>query len=335
MQLPPTSFPLPCPGITAMVPCYNEVQSIDRAYWEIRAELTRYDNVEILFVDDGSTDGTLDRIKVFAANDLLVKYVSFTRNFGLEAAFSAGFTYASKPWTVQFDADLQSPPEELHRLIDKALEGYDAVFAIRDRRRDPWYRRLGSGAHQAIATRMLGIELPTGASVFRIVRTSVAQKVVEHRVSTPYFIATVPLLGARYTTLRTKHRARQAGRTKWTLPQLFGHAVELFVGFSFRPLTVMFGIAALTAMAGLVAVSLALAGVAGSLSVAMAGLATGLVTLALLTLVARYLIRVLRVQALGVPRYQIRECNIPVRVEDALYGVEMRARNTLVREQVG
>ncbi len=133
MQLPPTSFPLPCPGITAMVPCYNEVQSIDRAYWEIRAELTRYDNVEILFVDDGSTDGTLDRIKVFAANDLLVKYVSFTRNFGLEAAFSAGFTYASKPWTVQFDADLQSPPEELHRLIDKALEGYDAVFAIRDR----------------------------------------------------------------------------------------------------------------------------------------------------------------------------------------------------------
>ncbi|WP_248962647.1 glycosyltransferase family 2 protein [Sphaerisporangium perillae] len=313
---------MPRPGITAMIPCYNEADCVERAYREIRSELVSYDDVELLFIDDGSTDGTLEAIKGFAAEDPLVKYISFARNFGLEAAFSAGFKYASKPWTVQFDADLQSPPHEMHRLVQKVLEGYDVVFAVREDRRDPWYRRLGTRGHQMIASRWLGIELPLGASVFRIVRTSVARKVVDSRLSTPYFIATAPLLGARYTTLPTSHRPRVDGQGKWNLRKLFGHALELFVGFSFRPLVWLNGLAAAMVTAGIVILGLASAGRLGPAEVAAASLVTGLVTLTLLAVAARYLVRVMRVQAIGVPRYQIREANIPIRADEALYGHE-------------
>ncbi|MGN9838479.1 glycosyltransferase family 2 protein [Nonomuraea sp. H19] len=325
--MPPTgahagTVRMPPLGITAMIPCYNEIDCVERAYQEIRAELERYEDVELLFIDDGSTDGTLDAIKRFAAAEPRVKYLSFARNFGLEAAFSAGFKYASKPWTVQFDADLQSPPHELHRLVEKALEGYDVVFAVRENRQDRWYRRLGTWAHQMIAQRWLGIELPTGASVFRLVRTSVARKVADSRLSTPYFIATIPLIGARYTTLRTTHRPRVGGTGKWNLRKLFSHAIELFVGFSFRPLTWLIGLAGAVVAGSVAILALALSGQIGLYLIGVASLVTALVTLVLLALVARYLVRVMRVQAISVPRYQIREANIPIRADEALYGYE-------------
>ncbi|MFI7632830.1 glycosyltransferase family 2 protein [Nonomuraea sp. NPDC049400] len=313
---------MPPPGITAIIPCYNEIACVERAYQEIQAELSKYEDVELLFIDDGSTDGTLEAIKGFAAADPRVKYISFARNFGLEAAFSAGFKYASKAWTVQFDADLQSPPHEMHRLVAKAMEGYDVVFAVRENRQDAWYRRLGTWAHQMIAQRWLGIELPQGASVFRIVRTSVARKVVDSKLSTPYFIATAPLLGARYTTLPTTHQPRVDGTGKWNLRKLFTHATELFVGFSFRPLTWLIGLTTAAVAGGIVIAALALAGHVGPIVVDLAALGTALVTLVLLAVVARYLVRVMRVQAIGVPRYQIREANIPIRADEALYGHE-------------
>lgn len=313
---------LPRPGVTAMIPCFNEEACVEHTYLEIRTQLSRYDDAEILFVDDGSSDGTLAAIKRFAAADPLVKYISFARNFGLEAAFSAGFKYASKPWTVQFDADLQSPPEEMHRLLAKALEGYDVVFAVRENRQDPWHRRLGTWGHQMVAGRWLGIELPMGASVFRVARTSVARKVVESRLSTPYFIATAPLLGARYTTIPTTHRPRLAGTGKWNMRKLFSHAIELFVGFSFRPLTLLYGLAA--AVGGLTALLLVLAATArvDATALAAAGLGTGTITLLTLAVMARYLVRVMRVQAIGAPRYQVRESNIHIHPDECLYGLD-------------
>lgn len=175
-----------------MVPCYNEAESIDLAYQRITRELERYGDLEVVFVDDGSTDATLERVRALAAADRRVKYLSFARNFGQEAAFSAGFKYATKPWTVQLDADLQWPPEEVHKLLARTAEGYDVVFGIRERRRDPWFRRFGAAASQWVARAWLGIEYPRGASAFRVVRSSVAKKIVALRLDTPYFIATVP-----------------------------------------------------------------------------------------------------------------------------------------------
>jgi polyisoprenyl-phosphate glycosyltransferase len=309
-------------GVTAMIPCYDEVECIDRCYQEVRKELSRYSPREILFIDDGSSDGTLERIKKFAENDPQVNYISFSRNFGLEAAFSAGFRYASMPWTVQLDADLQSVPAEMHKLINVAQDGFDVVFAIRKNRADPWFRRAGTAAHQWVATGLLGIELPVGASVFRVARTSVARKVIESRLSTPYFLATAPLLGARYTVVETEHSPRQGGTGKWRLKHLSAHAVELFVGFSFRPLTACYHLTIALALISIVGVASAGFGGYGEQWWGAVAELASMVGLLLLAVVARYLIRVMRVQTSGWANYQIRETNLEVSANDHLYGLE-------------
>jgi biotin carboxylase len=304
--------------VTAVVPCCDEADGIDLAYQRIAAELSRYDDVELLFVDDGSTDGTLDRIKAFAHADRRVFYLSFTRNFGLEAAFAAGFKYASKDWVVQLDADLQSPPAEVHKLIAKALEGWDVVFGIRTDRHDPLPRRLGSRMQHWFARRVLGIELPQGASSFRVVRASVARKIAAAELPMPYFLATVPRVGARWTVVPTEHRPRTRGRSKFSPGRLLAHTIELFVGFSVRPLAALPVLAAVLAAAtalGAVAVATGRLGAAGA---ADAALAAGTLNLVTLAVIGGYLFRLVRGQP-RLARFYVREANLPLAPEDDLY----------------
>jgi polyisoprenyl-phosphate glycosyltransferase len=304
-------------GLTAVVPCFNEAESIQPTYEEIVAELGGYD-LELMFVDDGSTDGTLDLIRELAARDPRVQYLSFARNFGLEAAFSAGYRYAARPWLVHLDADLQFPPTEVHRLVERALAGDDAVFGIRANRHDPWYRRIGAAAYHAVGRRLLGIEIPPGATTFRVVRTELARRVVDLRLGTPYFLATVPRLTNRYSTVAVAHRPRTRGRSKFRLPRLVAHAIELYVGFSRRAIH---GAAVLCSMAAAAAGGFALAGLTGWLDVpgatagALAAQCAGLVALAVLS---RYVTLV----ADAGPRpamFYIREASVPVADADRLF----------------
>jgi polyisoprenyl-phosphate glycosyltransferase len=304
--------------ISAVVPCYNEAESVDLAYERITRELERYGDVEVIFVDDGSTDATLERVRALAAADPRVKYLSFARNFGQEAAFSAGFKYAAKPWTVQFDADLQWPPEEVHKLLARTAEGYDVVFGIRERRRDPWFRRLGAAASQWVARAWLGIEVPMGASAFRVVRSSVAKKIVALRLDTPYFIATVPRVGASYTSVPIVHHPRLHGVSKWSVRKLAVHALELLFGFSLRPIALAYLFSVAAVLLGLAAAVLDLAGRLDAAGIARAALAVQILTLVALALVARYLVRLVKGQGRG-PQFYVREANIPVQPEDDLY----------------
>jgi polyisoprenyl-phosphate glycosyltransferase len=315
-------------SVSAIVPCFNEEEAIEQAYREIRAQLTRYATWELVFIDDGSTDRTLEKIKRLAALDPAVKYLSFSRNYGLEAAFSAGFKYARMQWTVQLDADLQSPPEEMHTLLEKAVEGYDVVFGVREDRQDPWLRRAGSSAQHCVARRFLGIELLPGASVWRVVRTSVAKKIVALRQGTPYFIATVPLVGARYTGVTTSHNPRRAGTPKWTFRRLFAHSLDLFFGFSYGLAGLAFAFLALSICISLATLVFALTGVLGA-----AGVAAALdvnVTLAIATsgLGLGYAVRAAKAQPRPAQFY-IREANVALDPEDDLYEYEPASRDVL------
>lgn len=313
----------PIVAVTAVVPCLDEQECLPQAYDEIKQSLVGFADHEIIFIDDGSTDGTLALLREFASRDHRVRYISFTRNFGLEAAFGAGFRYASLPWIAQFDADLQSPPSELPKLLAKAEEGYDVVFAMRNRRRDPAWRRFGSTAQHWVARNLLAIELPWRGSIFRVIRTSVAQKIVALNLGTPYFLATVPLVGARYTSVRTEHHERRAGLAKWNLATLVGHSMELFTSFSYRLLNlVQFNVllAVVVLLAGLVSES-AGAHVLGALTLLM------LVVVAFdLAVMSRYLIRIVRGQSRGPAAYLVRETNIDIDPADSLYEFELRPR---------
>jgi GT2 family glycosyltransferase len=302
--------------MTVVIPCLNEEENIRPAYEETVAELSRYSALEILFVDDGSTDGTLDVIRDLAESDARVSYLSFSRNFGLEAAFSAGYRYAKHDWILHLDADLQFPPGQAHALVAAADKGYDAVFGIRQNRRDPYVRRLSSRVHDLLARRLFGIELPAGATTFRLVRSEVARRVVALGMGTPYFLATVPRLTRAWTTVPTAHRARARGSSKVRVRGLARHAVELFVSYSDRPVAAAVGgcvLGAVVALAGAVAIGTGNPAIGGALLAV--SVAIGLAGLAV---VARYLVHIARGQPRP-PLYLIRRANVPVAPDDLLY----------------
>jgi len=305
-------------GLTAVIPCYDEADSIHPAYAEIVGELGRYD-LELLFVDDGSTDGTLDRIRELAAVDPRVHYISFARNFGFEAAFSAGYRYAGKPWIVHLDADLQFPPSEVHALVERAQAGYDAVFGVRTNRDDPWYRRWGAAAYHALGRRGLGIEIPPGATTFRVLRSELARRIVDLRLGTPYFLATVPRLTNHYTTVPVSHRARTRGRSKFRLGRLIAHALELYIAFSRRAIHATALLALVAAIATVGMATVAALGWLGGSAALVTGLAAQSVGLIGLAVLMRYLVLVADAQARPAMFY-IRAASFPVDPADHVYG---------------
>jgi glycosyltransferase involved in cell wall biosynthesis len=302
--------------MTVVVPCFNEAENIRPAYTEIVAELGGYDALELLFVDDGSTDGTLAEIKAVAAADDRVHYLSFTRNFGLESAFSAGYRYAGRDWVLHLDADLQFPPAEARRLVLAATAGnYDAVFGVRVDRKDRWLRRAASGLHDFIARRLLHIEIPPGATTFRLVRTALARRIVELDLGTPYFLANVPRLTNAWTTVPTEHRARVRGEPKVNIRGLARHAMGLFTSYSDRPMAAAAGAMLL---ATLLCLTGAITAIFGGLTATfeLFGLA-GVIGFAALFVTVRYLVHIARGQP-SAPKYLVREANLPIAAADLL-----------------
>nr|WP_253864089.1 glycosyltransferase family 2 protein [Prauserella halophila] len=302
-------------NITVVVPCYNEVANVSASYAEIVEEFSDVD-LEIIYVDDGSSDGTLDIIRDLAEQDPRVDFMSFTRNFGFEAAFSAGYRYAAAPWVLHVDADQQFPAAEARVLIGEAERGYDAVFGVRTNRQDPMLRRWGTAVFHHLAQRVLKVEIPRGATAFRLVRTDLARRVVDLELGTPYFMATVPRLTGRYTTALVGHRARARGESKVGFRFLASHAVELFVGFTRRLPGVAAGLALGTAaLCGLLAVAAA-SGLIGGAAVSAALFVVLAVLTAVLAVGVRYLVSV----GSGQPRprqFYIRETSLRDRVDPA------------------
>ena len=128
--------------ISAVLPCYNEEKVLSLTYGELSEELRKItDDYEMIFVDDGSRDGTRGLLKEFAESDAHVKYISFSRNFGKESAMLAGLRYSSGEYTVIMDSDLQHPPELIAQMLAYGRQGYDQVIAQRNRDGE---KKLGS-----------------------------------------------------------------------------------------------------------------------------------------------------------------------------------------------
>lgn len=306
-------------GLTVVMPCLNEGGQVERAYEAVVESLRDIDDLELLVVDDGSADDTLEKVKRLAAADPRVKYLSFSRNFGMEAAHAAGTTYASKPWLVQLDADLQSPPQEIWKLLDKAAEGsYDVVFGVRVDRQDPALRRFSSRALHWIARHVLGVDVPDEVSPFRLMRTAVARRIADLRLGSPYMIAMIPLIGARCAVVPTAHQPHPR-RSRFRVARLVGHAFELFFGYSWRPLNAVYLLAAAAAVLAAVFAVLALVGAAPPGLLSVVTLVLVAVTVASTALVGRYLHRLLLDERRTRP-YYIREANVALRPEDTLDG---------------
>jgi len=216
-------------SIAVVIPAYNEAESIAPLYEALRAALDPLDRpYELLFVDDGSTDGTLEKIEALEVSGHALKCISFRRNFGKSQALAAGFAEARGRIVITMDADLQDDPGEIPNLIAKIEEGWDVVSGWKMQRKDPIEKRLASKVFNGILSRISGVKLHDFNCGLKAYRREVVEKLSlygEHHRFIPVLSAA---LGYRVCEIPVHHRKRQFGRSKYGFGRYFSGLFDLF-----------------------------------------------------------------------------------------------------------
>ena len=225
---------------TIIVPCYNEEEALPLFYEETEKTVSTMTELEFeyLFVDDGSRDRTLEVMRELASKDEKVHYVSFSRNFGKEAAMFAGLSEATGDYVVVMDADLQDPPEllpDMYRAVKE--EGYDCAATRRiDRKGEPIIRSAFARAFYRIMNKMAKLNMMDGARDYRFMKRVMVDAILSmkeyHRFSKGIF----GWVGFQTKWIDFENRERVAGKTKWSFFSLFRYSLEGMVAFSTAPL---------------------------------------------------------------------------------------------------
>ena len=233
--------------ISVVVSCYNEEEVLPIFYEEIIKVAKKLDkvNFEFLFVDDGSKDKTLKVIKDLSINDSRVKYISFSRNFGKEAAMNAGITYAKGDYVVVMDADLQDPPHYILDMYKYINEGYDVVATRRiTRKGEPVVRSFFSKLWYKLIDKMSDTEMVDGARDFRMMKRKVVDAILSLSEYNRYSKGIFSFVGFKTKWIGYENVKRAAGKTKWSFWGLFKYAIDGMTSFSTAPLLLasLFGI---------------------------------------------------------------------------------------------
>ncbi|SDG60393.1 Glycosyltransferase involved in cell wall bisynthesis [Bacteroidales bacterium KHT7] len=238
--------------ITLLIPAYNEELSLPSLYKELVGLMDNQPNYEweVLFVNDGSKDKTLECIKELRVSDKRINYVDLSRNFGKERAMLAGFDYATGDATVIMDADLQDPPSLIPEMIKYWEEGYDDVYALRkDRGKESWLRKKMSLVFYDILQRSTRIEVLPNVGDFRLLDRSCIEALKKLRESERYTKGMFCWIGFRKKEIKFDRGNRTAGNSSWNFFSLFGLAIEGITSFTTVPLrfaTIMGVIVSLT-----------------------------------------------------------------------------------------
>lgn len=230
--------------IDIVVPCYNEQPCIVLLYSEIEKSLSVLGEGycwRIIYVDDGSKDHTLDQIRelVREKGSKSVKYISFSRNFGKEAAIYAGLSYTNADYVVLMDADLQHPPSYIPQMLSKIEEGYDCCGARRvSRKGEPKVRSLFSRLFYRVMKKLTGLEMVQGGSDYRMMTRQVAKTIVSLREKERFTKGIFSWVGFSTYWIEYQNVERAAGRTKWSFSGLVRYGVNGFFAFATTPLRV-------------------------------------------------------------------------------------------------
>lgn len=227
--------------ISLIVPCFNEQDALPVFYGEVtRVAKSMTDSYEILFIDDGSTDGTLGLLKGFAERDSHICYLSFSRNFGKEAAMYAGFCNAKGDYVAVMDADMQDPPSLLPKMLSILEEGeYDSVATRRvTRKGEPLIRSWFARAFYRIINKISDADIVDGARDFRLMRREMAEAIVAMGEYNRFSKGIFGWIGFRTYWLAYDNVERVAGETKWSFWKLMRYAFDGVVNFSQVPLSI-------------------------------------------------------------------------------------------------
>ena len=225
--------------VTLIIPCFNEQEALPFFYREVKAVMGKLDyEYELLFINDGSKDETLNILKDLAKNDSCVRYISFSRNFGKEAAMYAGFCNAGGDYVAVMDADMQDPPALLPDML-KILEtgDYDSVATRRvSRKGEPPIRSWFAKKFYSIINRISDADIVDGARDFRLMRREMADAIVAMGETNRFSKGIFGWIGFRTYWLPYENRERVAGITKWSFWGLFKYAIDGIINFSEAPL---------------------------------------------------------------------------------------------------
>jgi dolichol-phosphate mannosyltransferase len=224
--------------ISIVAPIFNELDNLPELHRRVRDVMSAVDGTwELVLVDDGSSDGSTERILELAKQDKHVRPVIFARNFGHQVAITAGWDYARGDAVVIIDADLQDPPEAIPDLIAKWREGYEVVYAVRaEREGETWFKTATAALFYRIVHRITDVNIPVDTGDFRLMDRKVVDVLKTMRERHRFPRGMSAWVGFRQIGVPYKRAARHAGVTKYPFNKMLKLALNAITGFSYFPL---------------------------------------------------------------------------------------------------
>ena len=298
-----------------VAPCWNEEGNLRELYRRVQEVMDQSGaSWELVLVNDGSTDGTLELMKKLHLADPRVHYVDFARNFGHQIAVTAGMDYAQGDAVILMDADLQDPPELVLEMIDKWQAGYKVVFAVRSGRQgESWFKLVTAKLFYRLIYRITDIEIPLDTGDYRLMDRQVVDQMKHMKEHHRFVRGMTSWVGFQQTGVYYIREERFSGETKYPVRRMVRFAITAITGFSFFPLQLatFFGfiIALLSAMFILVVIAARLSGnqaFAGQATTLVMVLFLGGVQLISLGIIGEYLGRIYD-EVRGRPLYVVNE----------------------------
>ena len=229
--------------ISIIIPCYNEELTIPHFYKEIDSITKKMKNdFEFIFINDGSIDKTINIIKEYSKKDKRIKYISFSKNFGKEAAMLAGLELSSGDYVSIMDADLQDPPSllpKMYELLTNKKNDYDCVATRRiNRKGEPIIRSFFAKKFYKIINKISNIEMVDGARDYRLMTRQMVDAIINLKEYNRYSKGLFQFVGFNTKWIEFENTTRIAGKTKWSFWKLFLYAIDGITAFSTIPLAI-------------------------------------------------------------------------------------------------
>jgi polyisoprenyl-phosphate glycosyltransferase len=225
--------------LSVVIPMFNEEETLPELYRRLTSVLAPLgSSYELVMVDDGSSDGTSELLRQLHDQDSSVKFIRLARNFGHQAALTAGLAYASGRAAIVMDADLQDPPELIPELIERWQEGFEVVYAIRRHRKEPLHKRAAYGFFYRLLHRVASLEIPLDAGDFCLMDRSVIDQLNSMPERNRFVRGLRTWVGFSQIGVEYERQARHAGCTKYNFWKLMHLALDGLVSFSYLPLRI-------------------------------------------------------------------------------------------------